>query len=104
MKGLYKYLLIFLVTACYLQAALELNIGPLTNTFDDIYDTYVQADDLSTVQSQKTEKSFDFVVLPTQAICEQPICLLGSDYTTTSYNANEPYYKKRYIFFCTLLI
>lgn len=104
MKRLFKYLIIIILTACYLQAALEVNAGPITNTFGDEYDTYVQADDQVSFHNQKIEQSLDFAILPGFIVSDPPTRLLG----TSSNEARTFCYAfcncKLYISYCALLI
>lgn len=104
MKGLYKYLLVLLVTVCYIQAAFELNVGPIVNTYGDVFDTYVQAEDRSPSHSQKYEKSIDFAELPAAVTFEKLISLPSSNNTDSVRATDEPYRKRWYIFLCKLLI
>jgi len=58
-----KYLLILIVSLCYLQAAFEVNTDTLKNTWGDEYDTYIHADNSATQHILKIEHQTDFALL-----------------------------------------
>lgn len=64
MTAKFKYLLLFIVSLCYLQAAFEVNTDTLKNTWGDEYDTYIHADNSATQHILKTEHQTDFALLP----------------------------------------
>jgi hypothetical protein len=59
-----KYLLLLIVSLCYLQAAFEVNTDTLKNTWGDEYDTYIHADNNATQHILKVEHKPDFALLP----------------------------------------
>lgn len=59
-----KYLLLLIVSFCYLQAAFEVNTDTLKNTWGDEYDTYIHADNNATQHILKVEHQTDFALLP----------------------------------------
>ncbi len=64
MKGLMKYLIMMIFTVCYLQTALEVNVGPITNSYGDEYDTYVQPEQQISNHGQKIDFTTDLAILP----------------------------------------
>lgn len=64
MTAKFKYLLLFIVSLCYLQAAFEVNTDTLKNTWGDEYDTYIHADNNATQHILKTEHQTGFALLP----------------------------------------
>lgn len=56
MQASLKYLVFLLVSVCYLQAAFEINAGPVTNTWDDGYDTYIHPDQNAGVHFGKADE------------------------------------------------
>ena len=59
-----KYLLLLIVSLCYLQSALEVNTDTIKNTWGDEYDTYIHADNSPIQHNIKTEHSTDLALLP----------------------------------------
>jgi hypothetical protein len=63
MTGKLKYLLLLIVSICYLQAAFEINTDTITNTWGDELDTYIQADNFAIPHIQKIEQSSHYFLL-----------------------------------------
>jgi len=58
-----KYLLLLIVSLCYLQAVFVVNADPIINTWGDEIDTYIHADNPATQHIQKEAQSFDYALL-----------------------------------------
>ncbi|ADY50685.1 hypothetical protein Pedsa_0099 [Pseudopedobacter saltans DSM 12145] len=104
MKGLLRYLLMLIISVFYLQAALEINEGPITNTFDDEYDTYVSVENQSSIHSQKTEQTLGFAILPNFLGCYEWVKPLERFEKAVSTLYCPLVSHKRYIKLCTWLI
>lgn len=59
-----QYLLFFIVSLCYLQAAFEVNTDTLKNTWGDEYDTYIHPHNHATQHILKIEYQTDLALLP----------------------------------------
>lgn len=54
MIGRLKYVLLLVVSLCYLQGACEINTGFIANTFGDQYDIYLVPSESVEFETQKT--------------------------------------------------
>lgn len=73
MIGKLKYVLLLVVSLCYLQGACEINSGCITNTFGDQYDTYLVPSDSFDVEMQKAVHIYPVIVF----VCFSPVSTIS---------------------------
>ncbi len=64
MKTRITKLLLLLFAVCYLQGVLEINVGPIQNSWNDEYDSYVISDNMVVKDLHKAVVHLDFALLP----------------------------------------